>query len=277
MARPVIRLLSFGAAAYLAGACTGDVGSSLPPGLTPAQQKAQKAWTEKALPAFKAATCTMCHDGSMPDIGYLVGTSDLLIRDTAIAFLPQVVNLSAPQSSRVLNKGVHTGPALLVNQATDILDWITAERDARPPGAVIETPMTVPMPCVSGNPGDATCPINVVDLSALGSMGSSFNFVATALGPDLYVTDMKFKAGPDGLHIEHPLFETWPPMAAGSADAGSMMPASVPDPIDRYFASIINLAAAGTMPLGNGITTFSGFKITDPLSIRFDVVDKVRP
>lgn len=265
----------------LASACTGDISGSTGAGLTPQQQIAQKKWTEKALPTFKAATCTMCHDGSMADIGYLVGKSDLAIRDSAIAFLPQVVNLNAPQSSRVLTKGMHTGPALLATQASDILDWIVAERDARPPGPVIETAMAPPMPCTAGNPGDLTCPINKIDLTALGSTGSTFEFVATALGTDLYVTDMKFKAGAEGLYVEHPLFESWPPGGAGSGSGSGSGSAAAPKPIadsiDRYFSTSYNIPANGTMPLGNGIATFAGFAIANPMSIRFDALEKVRP
>src|SRR5437879_6644450 len=142
----------------------------------------------------------------MPDIGYLAGMTDVMIRETAVAFLPQVVNLNAPQSSRVLSKGVHEGPQLLSQEASDILEWLVAERDARPAGPVIETAQFPVMLCTSGNPGDATCPINKVDLSPLGPAGAELDFVAQALSGDLYATGMAFKAGPtDGLYVEHPL------------------------------------------------------------------------
>ena len=263
----------------LAG-CTGDIGSSLPPGLTPEQGKALQLWTAKALPVFRS-TCLMCHDGSMPDIGYLAGTSDVMVRDTVVAFLPQVVNFNAPQASLVLKKGMHMGPALLATQASDILEWLTAERDARPPGMVIETALAPVMPCMGGVPGSPTCPVNKLDLSALGSMGSTFEFVATDLpnssgGHDLYVTDMKFVAGPVGLYLEHPWFATYPPAGTGSG-SGSAMPMAVRDPLDSYATATFNLPATMAKPLGGGENTFSGFAIADPLTVRFDVVDIVHP
>lgn len=254
--------------------CTGVINAPAPPGQTPQQALALQKWVKQALPVFKAK-CSMCHDGSMPDIGFLAGMTDLMIRDTAIAFLPQVVNLNAPQSSRVLSKGVHEGPQLLSPEASDILEWLIAERDARPPGPVIETPQFVLMMCTAGNPGDATCPINKVDLSSLGPAGAEFDFVAQALSGDLYTTGMSFKPGTDGLYVEHPLFESWPPAATGS-DAG--VPAPIPDSLDRYFATKLNLMpGAAPAPLGAGNATFAGFVPTNMMSIRFDAIDKYRP
>jgi hypothetical protein len=232
--------------------------------LTPEQGKALQLWSTKALPVFKA-NCAMCHDGSMPDIGYLAGMTDVMIRDTAIAFVPTLVNLGAPQSSRVLTKGKHTGPALNTSQASDILAWITAERDARPPAMVIETTPFQPLLCTSGQPGSPTCPINTVDLTALGT-AATFTFVAEALSNDLYATQLSFTAGVDGLYLEHPLLLSWPPAAT----------MGTPDSIDRYFAATFNLAPDAKGVLGAS-ATFSGFAPTNTLSIRFDAFEKKRP
>ena len=127
----------------LAAACTGDIEDKSLQGLTPAEALAKTRWLKDAEPVFQAK-CFMCHDGSMatavpPPDPYLAGMGDMAIRDTAIAYVPQLVNLGAPRSSRVLSKGMHEGPALTAQEASKILGWIQAEHDARPPAMIIET------------------------------------------------------------------------------------------------------------------------------------------
>ena len=111
-------------------ACSGEIQSDIYEDLDPKAQVALEKWVEKALPVL-GTKCVMCHDGSMPMIGYLAGATDLERRDTLIAYMPAVVNMNAPQSSRMLTKGSHTGPALDAIEASNILQWIVAERDAR--------------------------------------------------------------------------------------------------------------------------------------------------
>src|SRR5512139_1436106 len=95
----------------LIAACDGEIQSDIYEDLNPKEQVALEKWVEKAYPVL-GTKCIMCHDGSMPMIGYLAGASDIEKRDTLIAYMPAVINLSAPQSSRMLTKGSHTGPAL---------------------------------------------------------------------------------------------------------------------------------------------------------------------
>src|SRR5262249_25702718 len=94
--------------------CTGLIEQQGQEGLTPEQAAAQAAWLQKALPAMRA-NCISCHDGSMASAtptppAYLQGDSDLHIRDTIMGFMPPVVNLDSPPSSRVVVKGAHEGP-----------------------------------------------------------------------------------------------------------------------------------------------------------------------
>lgn len=267
----MVRLVSL--ACLVLAACAGSVDNGENNGLTPEQADAQSKWLHGALPVF-AANCRSCHDGSMetaplPAPGFLAGGNDLEIRDNLIAYTPEVVNLGAAQSSRVLTKGLHEGPALEADQASPVLEWLIAEAKARqdtnPP---IRTAMAVPQLCTGGNPGDPTCPINTLDLSALNVAGASFSFVAQAAGADLYMTNMQFTAGTDGLYVEHPIIESWPP---GATDPK-------PDPIDRYFNVVINLqTGAAPQLLGNGTASFQGFSPADPISIHFVALDKFKP
>lgn len=242
----------------LLASCTGDIQDKSLAGLTPEQALAKQRWLQKAEPVFKTK-CVMCHDGSMaaampPPDPYLVGTTDMMIRDSAIAYMPQLVNLGAPGSSRVLTKGMHEGPAMTAQEATDVLSWITAERDARPPAMVIET---MPVMMAQGSATD-------IPLDSLGYAGAKISLTAQALQGDTYATGITVTAGADGLYLEHPLFVSNPT---------GMDP--VPDPIDRFYSTTLDLMANGTMTLSNA-TTFTGFNIGNPLTVRFDVLDKYR-
>lgn len=237
----------------LGTACTGEIQSDNLEGLPPAEQVARTAWVEKALPVFTTA-CNSCHGGTMPMIAYVAGADDLMKRDTLVNYVPRIVNLGAPQSSRVLTKGDHTatggGPALLSTQATDILTWILAESKAHPVTAIRSAQFTPMMD-------------NTIDLSPLGTP-ATLTFTIQQVGADAYLTNVKLKAGADGLYFEHPLFETYP--------MGATEPK--PDPVDTFFAVQQNLAANQEITFGTGTATIQGFVITDPMSIRFDVFEK---
>jgi hypothetical protein len=252
----VVRLGTL-AITILLAACSGEIQSDIYENLNPKDQVALEKWVEKALPVL-SKKCVECHGGSMPMIAYLAGATDIEKRDTLIAYMPTVINLSAPMSSRMLTKGSHTGPALEAKEASDILSWIEAEALARGTTAMpIRSDKITPMLCTA-----SPCPINTIDLMSLGQPGS-VEFEATQLTADLYLTNIKLKAGAAGLHISHPLFESWP--------AGATMPK--PDPIDRWFNVDLNIAPAATATIGTGEGSFTGFGAVDQLSIRFDVFE----
>jgi hypothetical protein len=244
-------------------ACTGEIGASNEEGLSPEELVAQNAWVDKALPVF-ANNCNQCHGGSMPMVAYIDGDTDLHRRDTLLNYVPRIVNLGAPQSSRVLTKGDHTatggGPALLAPQASDILQWIVAEAKVHPI-TPLRTAQATAQLCLS-SPGNMDCPMNTVDLTALGT-AATLTFYLSAVGADSYYTQIKLKAGAAGLYYEHPLIESWP---AGATDPK-------PDPIDRFFASQMNLMPDQEITIGDGTATISGFAPADPISFRFDVFE----
>ena len=96
-----------------------------PPDLTPAE----RAWVEQAQPVF-AANCQTCHAGSVAQgMNFLAGNTVWEQRDSLLD--SGMVNLGAPESSRILTKGWHSGPAMTAQQASAILSWIVAERDER--------------------------------------------------------------------------------------------------------------------------------------------------
>jgi len=231
---------------------------------------AKRTFIEKASPVL-TLNCVACHDGSRENIGFLVGAGDLEMHDSLMAFTPAVVNLDAPASSRLLTKGVHDGPALLASQASDVLEWIQAEKDAQPdPGAgapILETEHFIPAICTAGTPPAATCPVNDVDLTSLGLPGAKLHFVAQALGSGLYLNQLSVIGGADGVYLEHPLFASYP--QDGTATRF--------DTIDRFYNIKINAMGTATTPIGGGTAAFIGFLPTDKIAIGFKQLKAFQP
>jgi hypothetical protein len=276
--------LSIGAVAMVAlVGCTGLIqgGNSNEQGLSPEEKVARDKWVNLALPAFQSSTCTTCHGGTMPTVAFLAGTADLDIRTTILGFTPGVVNTDAPQSSRVLTKGAHAGPALDAVAASNILEWIQAEQAAAGASTgggttTLTTAPFTPIYCTGGTSGSATCPFNHVSLvdagmsasPAVDLTGAEISFIVQPLSNDMYITDLTLKGGTNGVYLEHPLVVYVP-------QTGDV----VPDTIDRFFAVKMNLMANATGPIGAGTAAFSGFTpvAAAQLQITFKVLDVYRP
>jgi hypothetical protein len=268
---PMVRL-SVGAFAALALiGCTGLIEGG-EESLTPEEQAARRLYIGKAKPVLDVS-CASCHSGSDPTVAFVAGGDPMAQRETLMTFDPQVVNLEAPQSSRLLTKGPHSGPSLLASQASDLLEWIAAEREAaNVTGGLntgLETLPFTPLLCTPpAAPGDVACPWNYLDLTGLveGWGGAQIRFIAQALSQDLYVTNLALIGGPQGVYLEHPLFVSRP--------VGAL---KKPDGLDRFFNVKINLMAGGEpQQIGGGTAAFIDFLPTDPISIHFKVVEAYR-
>lgn len=94
--------------------------------LTPAQ----RAWLERALPVFQAQ-CIACHGNSTVDtMNFLAGDTPWEIRENVLA--SGVVDVESPTGSRLLTKGVHTGPMMSEADVAAILAWLEAEQAEAP-------------------------------------------------------------------------------------------------------------------------------------------------
>ena len=276
--------------------CTGLIGGTTGTQLTPEQQLAEQTWTTEALPVF-VNNCVACHAGSDPTTAFLQATTNDGMRTQLLGWDPQVVNLDAPASSRVLTKGGHEGPSLGAADSASVLDWINAEKDAAAAGTgsgtpTLETAQFTPLICTGGEAGDtsecttgdtngdgvvACCPINRVPLDSFSLVGAEIDFVAQPYDSATYITDLYTKASSDGVYLEHPLFASWP--ATGDP---------IPDELDRFFAVKLNLAQATapvTCPpigpscdhIGPGAAAFVGFAPQNQLSISFQVIEAYHP
>jgi hypothetical protein len=276
--RGLVRLTLVPLALLAMVGCTGLIGDGGGGGddgvlITPEEQAAQDAFINKAAPALRNATCTSCHATMVPM--FLAGADDLEMRAALLAYDPPVINLDAPSSSRILNKGMHSGPALNAAPLGDILEWIRAEKDAQPDPGPTEIPLdtepfTVQL-CTSGvpstppDPPNPTCPLNTVSLQALG-VDAKLEFAAPAVGSSLYLNRLTLTGGAAGVYIEHPLFVSHP------ADAEP-----VADLLDRYNATKINLMAAETSQIEGGTASFADFAPNNPISLHFKVVQAYQP
>ena len=282
--------LSVGTLALLAlVGCNGLIQGPSDPGVSPEEKVAQDKWVNLGLPAFQNGTCTTCHNGSQPDIGFLAGAGALDIRQTLLNFNPDVVDLSAVQSSRVLTKGAHAGPALDAVAASAILEWLQAEQAAAGTTGggttlTLTTQPFAPLLCTSGVAGDPTCPINHVSLVDAGMgasppvdlTGAEISFLVQPLSADMYVTDLTLKAGTAGVYLEHPLFVYIPPQGVNCSDGS---PAPCPDTIDRFFSVKMDQMAATSGSIAGGTAAFTGFApvAAAQLQISFKVLDVYRP
>lgn len=260
----------------ISGEPTGGGGTTTPEG-----QAALTAWTDDALPVFKN-NCISCHSGQYPTVNFLQADNDTDMRTALLNFNPQVVDVNDPPGSQVLVKGSHEGPAMSATDSESVLTWINAEQASAmvsDPTPVIETAQFVSQLCTgdTGMPGTADCPINYVKLDGLGLPGASIQFVAQALGTDLYITDLYTVASTDGVYLEHPLFTTYP----GPVDGQTQDP--IPDLLDRFYDVKLNLATSVnpvTCPpigpscdhIGAGASVFHDFSPTDPITISFKVL-----
>lgn len=87
----------------------------------------ERAFEEKALPVLQQA-CSSCHGNPAWPESFIVGDTPAEMRQSMLA--SDVVDIDNPVTSRIFTKGLHTGPAFTASQASDILQWLTIERDA---------------------------------------------------------------------------------------------------------------------------------------------------
>ncbi|MBP9085451.1 MAG: hypothetical protein KBG15_04995 [Kofleriaceae bacterium] len=251
-------LVALGAISSLGG-CLGEVVTKEPG--DPTTPTAKTKFIEVALPLLTAGACTGCHS-SDPNYPFFAG-ADADAKYLAIT-TSSVVNFEAPQSSRLLSKGLHSGQPLTSEQAAGVLEWLTAERDERAGGvaALLETPVFTPLKCTAGVGGDATCPINTVALDSIGAPGASISFVYEQPTSTLtYLSDITLNAGPGGVFIEHPLF--------ASIDAAGTV---IPDEVDQFFSTKENLmGGAASIQLRGGTATF-GFAPNNKMKLLFKSV-----
>jgi mono/diheme cytochrome c family protein len=165
------------------------------PGMTPAERD----WMNLAYPILEQE-CAPCHASATPIGGpnFLAGGDALAVRATILAFQPPVISLESPTTSRILTKGLHSGPQLTPQEESDLLTWLQAEREQAGVEAALDTPQFAPLTCSQPDLADVDpvlCPRNVVALDALGMPTSGLRFITQPQQDSLVVTKLEFLPG----------------------------------------------------------------------------------
>jgi hypothetical protein len=214
---------------------------------TPVALDARSQFVQNAWPALSA--CVGCH-GTQPTIDFLApGTADGAY-DQLLAFQPAIVDLATPSASLLVTMGKHTGPAMDAMAEQTVLTWLDQEQKER---------VAPPTEAISVGPIDISLGMPVsIDLPAGGKLG----FVASSLSGGLYLSQLAIVAGPQGLHVAHPLFVTHP----------AKLPAVV-DELDRFGDVDVKLAGGESLALGGGDALFLEFSPSAPLTIHFHTLE----
>jgi hypothetical protein len=257
-------------ALLFATGCTGIIDADLPEGVSPEQEAARKAWIQKAHPTLQP-NCESCHGGSRAGVNWFEGADPYAQRDALMNYMGMIINLDAPMTSKIITYGAHEGPDLNAVQASNVIEWMMKERDARPMGnffPVMTTPQAL-MPCTTGNPGSATCPFNEFPLDAAGATGAKVQFTFTDVSGKPYLSNLKVVPGPMGVYAQHPMFVSVPATGEPKLDA-----------LDRYANVMINIAAgapAAMQVIGNGTSSFVDYASADPIAVYFKAVGPLKP
>jgi hypothetical protein len=212
----------------------------------------------------KTGACGACH-GVPGAVGtpFLVG-ADMLT--TMLAF-PSLIG-DAPETSRLLTKGLHEGPAFPPSQVPPIAAWIIrwAAFGPKPMGM---TPGGGPEPSkpviVPFAPQIGAGLINTVDLAVLTAelAGQSITFEASLSGTNLILSKLEVKtASMMGIRIVHPLFVVWD---------DKLNPK--PDPVDSFSNLDQTVAAGATASLGPGLLVLPNFGTGYKLSVVFTTAE----
>ena len=112
----------------------------------------------------------------------------------------------------------------------------------------VETEQFLPLLCTGGMPNSATCPWNIVTFDTW-DVDGRVRFVAQTVGGGLYLNDMTWIAGPEGMHLEYPSL--------------------------RVGAQLFNIASVIDVPPNGEVTTttmaITSFSATSKMAFRFDL------
>lgn len=254
MHRPVLRWASI--LVLASSACTGlitggssggggdDTGDDEASGS--AAVAAREKFDKHVLPLLDS-NCKGCHVGDDGQ-GWMKATPDAY---TTIMGWPNLVSIISPESSRLLTKGMHQGPAWTPEQAATVLSWLSLERDAHqgPDSAKTEA-----MAVAEGQ--------NMMPLDNAGAAGSMLTFTAQRLTLGLYLSNITVTAGTGGVHLTHPLFVTW----KGSTPS--------PDPVDSFDTVDMDLEQGTSGSVGGGLLLLQDIPADAKLSVTFKKIGK---
>ena len=213
------------------GSSGGSSGSSGGDGATtiPLAQQAEDLFRQLE-PDLTKACGGPCHtDGTTGSAPRWLAPPDAYV---SIKAYPGIV-VPDPDSSKLLTKGPHAGPALTGDLATRTRAWLSLEATLLK-NAVL--PTTDPFAIVSG--------ANTVDISKAGTGvdGTKMTFTATITGSVLTLGELHIVAPPTtAVHVAHPIFVVIPETGPEK-----------PDPVDSFSNTDQTINPSASDPLGPG-------------------------
>lgn len=251
----VIALLAFASAGCRSGMISvramSDGGVAPPEGdAAPAGPTAADVFATRVEPML-ASRCGACHGADRTGPDFLRPNPD--VRTTLLGY-PAIVSLTSPDSSRLLTKGEHSGPALSSGEADIVRNWIALE--------AAEGTMVDPVEReIATTPIAVTEGFNAIPLDVLGLPGSTLHFVGARVGDGMFLDSVTIVAGPMGARVEHPVFVTW---IDGAPTA---------DPVDRFAGVEIAVDPNTSRPFDTGTVVLTTFPEGALLSVHFDAAE----
>jgi cytochrome c553 len=248
------------AVALAASACAGQLepvgtsdGGPLDAPLSPEAAAARAAFTADVAPLL-SGFCASCHTTDVT-AGFLEPEPDVY---TSVMAWPGLVNTTSPSASRLLAKGVHLGPAWSVEQAVTIRRWIDLEAAADTASGGGDDELETAIVTIATGPAE-------FPLDELGLPGAKVTLTAERLAVGLYLSRIAVTAGPDGVHLAHPIVVSWD---------GDDIP--TPDPVDSFDQVDLDVPAGATAPIGGGLLVMLSPPPSPRLSIHFRVLSRAR-
>lgn len=209
---------------------------------------AARAQFEAEVEPLIAVRCASCHSDAII-APVFVDDADVYASVMGYAGL---VTPGAPESSSLVTKGLHRGPAWTATEEATVRAWIEAEGvptggDAGTPP--IDVPHTTPRAIVEG--------ANVIQLDTLGLPGATVTFVAARVALGMNLSEVTLQAGSTPVYVSHPVLVI---------DDGSRMQA---DPEDRFAGVVLSLPPSGSGALAS-TALLVGFPEGGALAIGFE-------
>ncbi|MSP17442.1 MAG: hypothetical protein EXR73_12695 [Myxococcales bacterium] len=210
-----------------------------------------------------AMKCDSCHKTAQLLAPLFESTYDSVTAHMTTPPDPAFLHCSRPDSSLFFTKGMHAGPPFdAITESPLVSTWLALWAMTSPAcaGMLEEEPATAPV--VLENLGS-----NELDLSpvGVGLEGAKLRFTLASTAGGLLLSSLQLVAGPGGLHVINPRFETCP------------MPPDVTLDMNNSFSTTdLMLDADETRTLLNR-SGFAQHSLTShtlgvPLAIRFDTI-----
>jgi hypothetical protein len=176
--------------------------------------------------------CLACHGADRTGPAFLTGD----VHETLLSW-PALVELDDVDSSRILTKGLHEGPAWEPAEAAAVRTWIEMEAAARADDP--EDPEDPRVYSTAAVPPDGFV---VLELDEMGIPGAALTFIGERTAAGIVLSDVQVSAGRTGARLEHPVVVTW-------QDGHE----PEPDAVDRFAGIELRVSPFESQPLADRI------------------------